>query len=63
MSYRLEIWIIAQKWMTMNKNVKKEGKKQKGGEIITKMFRPITISPAFVPVYTLLLATYAPAQM
>ena len=44
--------------MTMNENVKKEGKKkQKGGEINTKMFRPITVSPAFVPVHTLLIAT------
>ena len=31
MSQRLEIWIIAQKWMTMNENVKKE-KKRKGRE-------------------------------
>ena len=30
MSQRLEIWIIAQKWMTMNTDVKKEGKKRKG---------------------------------
>ena len=29
MSYRLEIWNIAQKWMTMNENVKKEEKKIK----------------------------------
>ena len=29
MSYRLEIWNIAQKWMTMNENVKKEGKNEK----------------------------------
>ena len=28
---RLEIWIIAQKWMAMNENVKKEGKKTKMG--------------------------------
>ena len=27
MSQRLEIWTIAQKWMTMNENVKKEEKK------------------------------------
>ena len=32
MSYRLEIWTIAQKWMTMNENVKKEVKKWKGRE-------------------------------
>ena len=30
MSQRLEIWTIAQKQMTMNKNVKKEGKNKKG---------------------------------
>ena len=41
----------------MNENVKKEGKEQKGGEINTKMFRPITISPAFTSVHTLLIAT------
>ena len=29
MSQRLEIWIIAQKWMTMNENVKKEGEKKR----------------------------------
>ena len=29
MSYRLEIWAIVQKWMTMNKNVKKKKKKKK----------------------------------
>ena len=29
MSQRLEIWTIAQKWMTMNENVKKEGKNEK----------------------------------
>ena len=28
MSQRLEIWTIAQKWMTMNENVKKEEKKK-----------------------------------
>ena len=32
MSYRLEIWNIVQKWMTINENVKKEGKKRKGRE-------------------------------
>ena len=32
MSQRLEIWTIAQKWMTMNENVKKEEKKRKGRE-------------------------------
>ena len=32
MSYELEIWIVTQKWMTMNDNVKKEGKKNKKGE-------------------------------
>ena len=32
MSQRLEIWTIAHMWMTMNKNVKKEEKKRKGGE-------------------------------
>ena len=30
MNQRLEIWTIAQKWMTMNENVKKEGKNRKG---------------------------------
>ena len=30
MSQRLEIWTIAQKWMTMNENVKKRFKKRKG---------------------------------
>ena len=29
MNQRLEIWTIAQKWMTMNENVKKEGKNKK----------------------------------
>ena len=29
MSQRLEIWIIAQKWMTMNENVKKKEKNKK----------------------------------
>ena len=29
MSQRLEIWTIAQKWMTMNENVKKELKNEK----------------------------------
>ena len=29
MSQRLEIWNIAQKWMTMNENVKKRRKKRK----------------------------------
>ena len=33
MSQRLEIQTMAQKWMTMNENVKKEEKKKrKGGE-------------------------------
>ena len=32
MSQKLEIWTIAQKWMTMNENVKKEKKKRKGRE-------------------------------
>ena len=32
MSWRLEIWTIVQKWMTMNENVKKEEKKRKGRE-------------------------------
>ena len=32
MSQRLEIWIIAQKWMTMNENLKKKRKKRKGRE-------------------------------
>ena len=31
-SQRLEIWTIAQKWMTMNENVKEEEKKRKGRE-------------------------------
>ena len=30
MSQRLEIWTIAQKWMTMDENVKKEEKQRKG---------------------------------
>ena len=29
MSWRLEIWTIAQKWMAMNKNVKKGEKNEK----------------------------------
>ena len=29
MSQRLEIWTIAQKWMTMSENVKKEEKTEK----------------------------------
>ena len=32
MSYRLEIWNIAQKWMTMNKNMKKRRKKNEKDE-------------------------------
>ena len=36
---------------------KKRRKKQKGGEINKKMFRPITVSSAFVLVHTLLIAT------
>ena len=32
MTQRLKIWTIAQKWMTMNENVKKEGKKRKRRE-------------------------------
>ena len=32
MSQRLENWTIAQKWMTMNENVKKEYKKRKERE-------------------------------
>ena len=32
MSYRHEIWTIAQRWITINKNVEKEGKKRKRGE-------------------------------
>ena len=28
MSQRLEIWTIAQKWMTMNENIKKRRKKK-----------------------------------
>ena len=32
MIQRLEIWTIAQNWMTMNENVKKEEKKRKGRE-------------------------------
>ena len=32
MSQGLEIWTIAQKWMTMSENVKKEEKKRKGRE-------------------------------
>ena len=29
MNQRLEIWILAQKWMTMNENVKNEEKYEK----------------------------------
>ena len=32
MNWRLEICTIAQKWMTLNENVKKEEKKRKGRE-------------------------------
>ena len=32
MSQRREIWAIAQKWMIMNENVKKEGEKNKKDE-------------------------------
>ena len=32
MSQRLEVWTIAQKWMAMNENVKKEERKPKGRE-------------------------------
>ena len=32
MSQRLEIWTIAQKWMTIYKNVKREEKQRKGEE-------------------------------
>ena len=32
MSQRLEIWTIAQKWMTMNENVKKAEKKNRKGQ-------------------------------
>ena len=32
MSKRLEIWTIAQTWMTMNENVKKEEKKNEKDE-------------------------------
>ena len=32
MSYRLEICTIAQKWITMNENVKKEEKNEKDEE-------------------------------
>ena len=32
MSQRLEIWTVAQKWMTMVENVKKEEKQRKGEE-------------------------------
>ena len=32
MSQSFETWTIAQKWMTMNENVKKEEKKRKGQE-------------------------------
>ena len=32
MSQRLEIWTIAQKWMTVNENLKKRRKKRKGQE-------------------------------
>ena len=44
MSQRRKIWTIAQKWITMNENVKKEGKKQKGREINMKMFQPISFT-------------------
>ena len=36
MSQRLEIWTIAQKWMTLNENAKKEEKKNKKDEGKTK---------------------------
>ena len=39
----------------MNENIKKEEKKQKEGEINTKMFRPITVSPVFVRRFILIL--------
>ena len=32
MSQRLDIWTIAQKWMTMNENVKKEEEKNEKDE-------------------------------
>ena len=32
MSQRFEIWTIAQKWMTLNKNVKRRRKNQKRQE-------------------------------
>ena len=32
MRQRLEIWTIAQKWMTMNENVKKAEKKTRKGQ-------------------------------
>ena len=37
MSQRLEIWIIAQKWMTMNENVEKEEKNKKDERKMKKM--------------------------
>ena len=37
MSYRLEIWNIAQKWMTMNENMKKEEKNEKDERKMKKM--------------------------
>ena len=37
MSQRLEIWSIAQKWMTMNENVNKEEKNEKDKRKMKKM--------------------------
>ena len=37
MSYRLEIWTITQKWITMNENVKKKEEKKKNEKDERKM--------------------------
>ena len=39
MNQRLKIWAIAQKWMTMNENVKKEEKKNEKDERKTKKMK------------------------
>ena len=48
MSQRLEIWIIAQKWMTINENVKKEEKKRKGGETFQLIIKTWNINFFFL---------------
>ena len=44
MSQRLEIWTIAQKWMTMNENVKKEEKNEKGERKMKKTKSEISLT-------------------